>query len=64
MKVKMKLKVLLYLFLAISTLSLAQQNTFNKEAELQRFVERSSKVEEISPEQLQAYLQRWYATNI
>ena len=41
----MKLKILLYLLLTVSTLSFAQQNTFNKEADLQRIVERGGKVE-------------------
>jgi hypothetical protein len=45
----MKLKILLYLLLTVSSLSFTQQNTFNKEAELQRFVERGGKVEELSP---------------
>ncbi|MCW8804534.1 MAG: hypothetical protein OQK57_09060, partial [Ignavibacteriaceae bacterium] len=45
----MKLKILLYLLLTVSTLSFAQQNTFNKEADLQRIVERGGKVEELSP---------------
>jgi hypothetical protein len=49
MKVKMKLKIVLYLLLAVSSLSFTQQNAFNKEAELQRFVERGGKVEELSP---------------
>lgn len=35
--------------LIVNVLSFAQQNTFNKEAELQRFVERGGKFEEISP---------------
>ena len=49
MKVKMRSKVLLYILLIVSNLSLAQQNIFNKEAELQKFVERGGKSEEISP---------------
>lgn len=50
MNVKMKLTVLLYLILAASNLGFAQQNTFNKEVELKKFVERGGKVEETSPD--------------
>jgi hypothetical protein len=49
MKVKMRLKILHYVLIIVSTTNLAQQNTFNKEAELQKFVERGGSVEEISP---------------
>ena len=35
--------------LFISCVCIAQQNTFNKEAELQKFIERGGKVEETSP---------------
>ena len=45
----MKSKILFSFVLIINTLIFTQQNTFNKEAELQRFVERGGKVEEISP---------------
>ena len=49
MKVNMRLKILLYILLIVSTLSLAQQNTFNKETEPKQFVERGGKFEGISP---------------
>jgi len=49
MKGKMRTKILLYFLLTVCNLSFAQHNTFNKEAELQKFVERGGKVEKISP---------------
>jgi len=45
----MKKIIIISLLVFISCLVVAQQNTFNKETELQRFVERGGKVEEISP---------------
>lgn len=45
----MKKIIIISLLVFISCLSVAQQNTFNKEAELQRFEERGGKVEETSP---------------
>ena len=43
-----RFKIFLYFLLAANSLSLAQQNTFNKEVELKKFVERGGKVEETS----------------
>jgi len=43
------MKIFIALMFLISSLMVAQQNTFNKEAELQRFVDRGGKVEELSP---------------
>ncbi len=48
MKVKMKSKILFFFFL-VNAVNYPQQNTFNKEVELQKFVERGGKVEELSP---------------
>ncbi|GIK61571.1 MAG: T9SS type A sorting domain-containing protein [Ignavibacteriota bacterium] len=49
----MRLKIVFCLLFLVSSVSLAQEykpyNTFNKEAELQRFVAQGGKVEEISP---------------
>jgi hypothetical protein len=45
----MKLLIFILLLVLANYLSLAQHNTFNKEAELQRFIERGGKVEETSP---------------
>lgn len=45
----MKKKIFFPLIIAISFICIAQQNTFNKEAELQNFLERGGKVEELSP---------------
>lgn len=45
----MKSKIFIVLIFIINGLCLAQQNTFNKEAELKKFVERRGKVEETSP---------------
>ena len=45
----MKKKIFIAIALFISTLCFAQQNTFNKETELQRFAERGGIVEETSP---------------
>ncbi len=45
----MKKKIFIAIAFFISSLCLAQQNTFNKEAELYKFVDRGGKVEETSP---------------
>ena len=45
----MRKMIIISLLVFISCLSVAQQNTFSKEAELQRFVERGGKFEETSP---------------
>lgn len=42
------MKIFIAVIFFINSLTIAQQNTFNKEAELQRFVERGGKVEELS----------------
>ena len=44
----MKMKIIIALIFFISSLTVAQQNTFNKQVELQKFIERRGKVEEIS----------------
>ena len=45
----MKKIVFISFIILLANISKAQQNTFNKEAELQHFIERGGKVEEISP---------------
>jgi hypothetical protein len=45
----MKSKIFIVLIFFINGLCLAQQNTFNKDVELQKFVERGGKAEETSP---------------
>ena len=45
----MKKRIFIAIAFFISSLCIAQQNTFNKETELQRFVGRGGKVEETSP---------------
>ncbi|GJQ40946.1 MAG: hypothetical protein JETCAE03_04440 [Ignavibacteriaceae bacterium] len=42
-------KIFLFLVFGLSAIIVAQKNTFNKEAELRRFVAQGGKVEEISP---------------
>jgi len=45
----MKKKLFISIIFFVCNIGIAQQNTFNKEAELQRFIERGGKCEEISP---------------
>ncbi|MCZ7608683.1 MAG: hypothetical protein M5U17_00810 [Ignavibacterium sp.] len=43
------MKIIISLMLIISSICIAQHNTFNKEAELQKFIEQGGKVEETVP---------------
>ena len=45
----MKIVVFISFIVLLASISNAQQNSFNKEAELQRFVERGGKVTETAP---------------